>query len=159
MRILKPAKYTIRAKNYFVLVGRHACYRCKRDAKVYSIGVLPGFSYCGSVNRRTFMEGALLMHIEDAPEGIVQRVARLSGDHFHLEQSESAEMNYWANHCDWCGAFFGDAYLIGRSDSPFNLLGKALQGVTEIHHYREPIAARSQYVLGITQEMISGNHW
>ena len=119
------ADANVRSSGYFVLRADASCRHCGRSTALLALGVprdhetleLPE----DAEDAGTWQPvggNALLFFVQELPDSVRRRLSELSQS-FRPARRAAMLNSYWANHCEHCGAPFGDHELHCEPEGAF----------------------------------------
>ena len=136
-----------RADRYALLSTKYLCPQCKKQAITAAITLTAGHFVRESAEEGwTAADGGtvLLSNIVDLNYDAMD-VLRSAGAPMSMDMSFSSTERYLMNHCEHCGAKFGDYYLVtpGRV---FNPLSHAEAALISLKNIVGPLEAEADWV-------------
>lgn len=116
--ILAVTDFNLQAPSFALLQAPIACWKCGSGTLVTAIWV-PRLTEFDEEGELEVADAAVLQYVESldaAAEAFVVQAAPL----LRIGRSQTAGVNYWANHCSHCDALQGDHFVMGVN-GPFFL--------------------------------------
>lgn len=116
--ILAVTDFNLQAPSFALLQASMACWKCGSGTLVTAIWV-PRLTEFDEEGELEVAGAAVLQYAESldaAAEAFVVQAAPL----LRIGRSQTAGVNYWANHCSHCDALQGDQFVMGVN-GPFFL--------------------------------------
>lgn len=110
--------FNLQAPSFALLQASMACWKCGSGTPVTAIWV-PRLTEFDEEGELEVADAAVLQYVESldaAAEAFVVQAAPL----LRIGRSQTAGVNYWANHCSHCDALQGDHFVMGVN-GPFFL--------------------------------------
>ena len=97
--------------NAFLAISDACCWKCEKEIRVVCV-----FCADGEVDGER-RERFVVSDLVEADHALVE--AFRSFPHFRVGFSRTADLSYFANHCDGCGSLQGDFYLHSEPGGAF----------------------------------------
>lgn len=94
-----------------ILEGEHPCHECGSFVPVFALLLEGPFECRGDVGLGSDDTSALLRNVETLPSALRRTLEAQSQGSWRLDDSRTAGMTYFMNHCRECGAKIGDWYV------------------------------------------------
>lgn len=99
----------------YLLKSFYSCYRCKKESEVFSL-VVKKFMLFNEVHEHPYGYS----YITELSCNIKEAIACFTNK-FYRDYSKTTKTNYYMNHCEHCGAKFGDWQLHNEPDQAFTV--------------------------------------
>lgn len=134
--------FNLQAPSFALLQAPMACWKCGSGTLVTAIWV-PRLTEFDEEGELEVADAAVLQYVESldaAVEAFVVQAAPL----LRIGQSQTAGVNYWANHCSHCDALQGDHFVMGVS-GPFFLQSRDELSSLTVHPGSSDLRAIAGY--------------
>lgn len=146
----------VRAPSYMLAASTHSCWRCNRASRIHGFVLPAGHETLDSWDDsdtdswELAEEPTLLCYLEWLAPAVGARITSFA-PHYRLAFGADSGSLYWTNHCEFCGAPFGDHETYCEPGQGF--LAFTLEEARRITLSRveEPFAANcGSYSFGVT---------
>lgn len=140
--ILAVTDFNLKAPSFALLQASMACWNCGSGTLVTAIWV-PRLTEFDEEGELEVADAAVLQYVESldaAAEAFVVQAAPL----LRIGRSQTAGVNYWANHCSHCDALQGDHFVMGVN-GPFFLQSRDELASLTVHSAGSGLRASAGY--------------
>lgn len=108
--------FNLKAPSFALLQAPMGCWKCGLPTLVTAIWV-PRLTEFDEEGELEIADAAVLQYVESLDASVETFVVQ-SAPLLRIGRSQTAGVNYWANHCSHCNALQGDHFVMGV-DGPF----------------------------------------
>jgi hypothetical protein len=111
--------HALNCEAVYLLQAHGNCYRCKKKTtRMFALMALPPFVLEGEEFDVMDDDGPMLRELTNLPDNLVRQLRPIVGSMLRADDSRTAGLTYWMNHCEHCEAKQGD-YFVQGPDGPF----------------------------------------
>jgi hypothetical protein len=102
----------------YLLRAMGRCHACDQPTSLFALMALAPFTFADDEEEPLDDDGFMLRNLVDVDAALVPLLAEHTGGLLRPDDSQTARLTYWMNHCEHCDAKQGDHFVQGP-DGPF----------------------------------------